>query len=163
MLVLLDENAMMFKETCDEDELFELVLRLAQHRVVPRGKDLADREMLFLAEWIRCRVRHVERGDRPIQWRRLRQILSSFGCELSTARGAGNRMNIVRMIEEPRMLRPRKRELTTQVKYSDEGRQATVVTVKKIRRDLLLDEEHGVDSQSFYSRGGVTPSGFIVK
>jgi len=161
MLVLLDENAMMMKEDCAEDELFELVLRLAQHKVVPRGKDLSDRETLFLAEWIKAHTRHIEKGERPVQWRRLRQILSAYGCQLTLLRG--NRVNITRVVQEPGRIRMRRRELTTQVKYTDEGREAPVHTVKKIRRDLHLDEEHGVDSQSFYAMRGPNPSLFIVK
>lgn len=164
LLVLLDENGMMLNEKCHEDELFELVLRLAQHRVTSGGRrGLADREVLFLAEWIRCRVRRVERGERPIQWRRLKQILASFHCDVALASGVGNRVNISRVVLESRRLVNRKRHLSTQVKYSDDGREAMVDTIKKIRRDLWLDDEHGIDSQSFYQRGGPTPLGFIVK
>jgi death-on-curing family protein len=161
MLVLLDENALMMKEDCLEDELFELVLRLAQHKIVAPGKDLADRETLHLAEWVRGHTRHIERGDRPVQWRRLRQILGGFGCEVALQQGV--RANIVRVIEEPGRLRTRRRTYATQVKYTDDGREAQVHTVKKIRRDLWLDEEHGVDSQSFYRMSGLMPSTFIVK
>jgi death-on-curing family protein len=161
MLALLDENAMTVKEDCVEDELFELVLRLAQHKVVSRGKDLADREMLFLAEWIRGHTRHIERGDRPVQWRRLRRILAGFDCQLTSS--PGGRVNVSRILEEPGRLRTRKRTLATQVKYTDEGREAQVHTLKKIRHDLWLDEEHGIDSQSFYRMGGLMPSAFIVR
>jgi death-on-curing family protein len=161
MLVLLDENAMMMTEECAEDELFELVLRLAQHKIVPSGKDLADRETLYLAEWIRAHARSIERGDRPVQWRRLRQILTGFGCELTLV--PGGKVNITRVIEEPRRLRTRRQTIATQVKYTDEGREAQLHTLKKIRRDLWLDEEHGVDSQSFYQMSGLMPSAFIVK
>lgn len=160
MLVLLDENGVM--PTCEEEELFELVLRLAQHRLVPRGNDLADREMLHVAEWLLARSRNVEKGDRPIQWRKLRQILRGYECDLWHPK-AGNRINVSRQVEEPGMFRRRKRTLTVQVKYTDEGREATVSAVKMLRRGLWLDEEHGIDSLDFYQRGGVSPSDFIVK
>jgi death-on-curing family protein len=162
LLVLLDENGLMVKESCEEDELFQLVLRLAQHRVVAKGRDLPDREVLYLADWIRCHTRRVELGERPVQWRKLKQILAAFNCSFAPA-GRGNRLNITRVHYEQRRLRSKKYELSTQVKYTDDGRQAMVDTVKKIRRDLWLDDEHGVDSQSFYQRGGLTPSQFIVK
>jgi len=162
MLVLLDENGVM--PTCDEDELFQLVLRLAQHKLVPRGKARADREVLHVAEWLQARSRNVEKGERPIQWRKLRQILSGYGCELSQPAGVGNRMNIRRNVEERGLFgRTRRRGLTTQVAYTDDGREAMVSTVKKIRHDLWLDEEHGIDSLDFYQRGGPSPSGFIVQ
>jgi len=162
MLVLLDENGIM--PTCDEDELFQLVLRLAQHKLVPRGKELADRETIHVAEWLHEKSRNVEKGERPIQWRKLRQVLRGFDCELSRPPGVGNRMNIRRIVEERGLFRRiRRRALTTQVVYTDDGREAMVGTVKKIRRDLWLDEEHGTDSLDFYQRGGPSPSDFIVK
>jgi death-on-curing protein len=161
MLVLLDENGIM--PECAEDDLFQLVLRLAQHKLVSLGKDLADREVVHVAEWLHVRCRNVEKGDRPIQWRKLRQILAGFGCELSQPK-VGNRINIRRTHEERgRLGRTRRRTLSTQVKYTDEGREALVDTVKKIRRDLWLDEEHGVDSLDFYQRGGPSAAGFIAK
>lgn len=162
MLVLLDENGIV--PTCEEDELFQLVLRLAQHRVVKRGRDLADREVIHIAEWLHGKSRHVEKGERPIQWRKLRQILGGFDCELRQPAGVGNRMNIHRIVGERGLFgRPRKRSLVTQVRYTDDGREAMIDTVKKIRRDLWLDESHGTDSLDFYQRGGPSPSEFIMK
>ena len=162
MLVVLDENG--FMPTCDEDELFELTLRLAQHRLVPRGRDLSDRETIRVAEWIHGNSRLVEKGDRPIQWRRLQQILRGFGCEMSSAAGVGNRLNIARSVSiRGRLGRQRSRELTTQVKFADAGRQASVDAVKRIRRDLMLDEGNGIDSLDFYQRGGPSPSTFIMQ
>jgi len=162
MLVLLDENGIM--PTCAEDELFQLVLRLAQHRLVTPGRDLADRELIHVAESLHAKSRNVEKGERPIQWRKLRQIVRGFDCELSQPSGVGNRMNIRRIVEERgRFGRIRKRGLSTQVAYTDDGREAMVGTVKKIRRDLWLDEEHGIDSLDFYQRGGPSPSAFIAK
>lgn len=161
MLVLLDENGVM--ATCDEDAVFQLVLRLAQHRLVTPGRDLPDREVMHVAEWLHMNSRNVEKGDRPIQWRKLRQILRGFDCELQHAAGVGNRLNIRRTVPERGLFgRTRQREVTTQVKFADDGRQATVDTVKRIRRDLRLDEEHGTDSLEFYQRGGPSPTGFIT-
>ncbi len=52
MLVLLDENEMQL--TCQEVELFRLVLLVAQHRLVPRGADdRADREVMEITRWIK--------------------------------------------------------------------------------------------------------------
>jgi death-on-curing family protein len=159
MLVLLDENGIML--TCEEDELFKLVVRLAQHKIVRSGRDLPDREMDFLAEWICENSRLVEKGDRAIQWRRLRQMLSAYGCEISHS---GTRVNIERTVEEKsRLGRIRRTPLRTQIKYTDDGREAQVHSVKKIRKDLQLDDEHGIDSQSFYRRPEVAASGFILK
>lgn len=120
LLVLLDENGIM--PECGEDELFQLVLRLAQHKVVPLGKDLADREAVHVAEWLPARCRNVEKGDRSIVWRKLRQILRSYGCDLWHPK-AGNRINVSRVVEEPGLFRrPRKRSLAV----AGEARRAPV-------------------------------------
>lgn len=159
MLVLLDENGFML--TCQEDELFKLVVRLAQHKVVNGGRDLADREMDYLADWICSNSRPTEKGDRPVQWRRLRQVLGAQGCDI---RLGGSRANIERTIEEKtRLGRVKRTVLRTQVKYTDDGRDVQVHTLKKIRKDLHMDDDHGVDSQSFYLGAEATASDFILK
>jgi death-on-curing family protein len=159
MLVLLDENGFML--ICDEDDLFRMVVRLAQHKVVPPGRDLPDREMSYLAEWICERSRGVDKSARPVQWRRLRQILRAFDCEVEIANG---KVNVERrLLEKARLGRTRARLVRTQVKYTDDGREATVQTIGKIRRDLELDDDHGVDSEQFYNRAGLVASAFIVK
>src|SRR5207253_10205662 len=89
MLVFLDENGLVI--TCDEDSLFKMLLQLAQHALVqgPR-EELSDRETLHVASWIASCARWLEKGDRALPWRRLRQILTSHGCEFEFPRGVGN-------------------------------------------------------------------------
>jgi death-on-curing family protein len=160
MLVLLDENGLTM--TCPEDDLFQFVLRLAQHKLVSTGADLSDRETLSAADWICSNSRNIEKGERPVQWRRLRQILKSYECEES--RNEGNRLNILRVIEEKRFLGLRRRHtLSVQVRYSEDGREAAISTIKTIRRQLRLDEENGIDSFDFYGQGAPSPSAFIVR
>jgi len=149
MLVLLDENGLLV--TCDEDEIFKFTLQVAQHRVVPRGADdRADREVLSIAEWVCSNARRVEKGERPIAWRRLKRILAAFTCEWEMAH-VGNRMNVSRTVKERRLFGvQRPRRLTTQLHYRDDGTEVERNSLNKIRRDLWLDEEHGIDSRSFY-------------
>jgi death-on-curing family protein len=164
MLVCLDENDVLF--TCDEDDLFRLVLTVAQHRLVDRRlPELADREVLELAKWICRNSRLIERRDRPLPWRRLKQILSTYGCAFSSG-GVGNRLNIERTVDRGRRflgLLPRRERLKIQVFYAGEGREAQRNTVAQIRRELELDEEHGVDSKTFYDGAATSPSEFIVE
>jgi death-on-curing family protein len=162
MLMLLDENGV--TANCDEDELFQFVVRLGQHKLVSFRTDLADREVLAIAEWICANSRPVECGDRAIQWRQLRQILTGYECELAHAAGVGNRMNISRTTQTRGFFgRGRRRPLRAQVRYADDGRDAQVETVKLIRHAMQLDEEHGIDSHDFYRQGGSAPCSFIVK
>jgi death-on-curing family protein len=166
LLVSLDENNLIL--TCHEDELFRLVLLLAQHKLVDeRLGELADRETLHLAEWIRQNSRLIEKGDRPLSWRRLRQILSSHDCEFDFPRGVGNRINVSRRITEWYFwgLARRPRVLQSQVFYGDDGRDAEPNTIAKIRKDLRLDETNGIDSKAFYDSDSQTSvvGDFIVR
>ncbi len=161
MLVLLDENGLML--TCDEETLFKLVLRVAQHQVVPRTHaELADREALWIADWIEGNSRSVEKGEWPLQWRKLKHVLAESGCSWIPA-SVGNRLNITRRVEGRTRLGFRtQRELSTQVKYLDDGREAPRHVLHKIRRDLELDEEHGIDSASFYGTAPKSVDDFII-
>jgi death-on-curing family protein len=164
MIVFLDENGLFF--SCNDDELFKLVLQLAQHALAKAPPhELADREVLTVAEWLRQRCRWIERGDRPVPWRRLRRILTDLGCELSQSSGVGNRMNISRTTTRKAgfFARTQVRRLETQTFYGSEGREVEKNTINKIRRDLELDEAHGVDSASFYDHAAAEPSEFISR
>lgn len=162
LLVVLDENGVML--TCDQESLFRLVVRLANHQLIAKHRtDQADREVKWIAEWIESNSRPVEKGERIVQWHKLKQILARFGATCSTARGRGNRMNIIR--ERPdsrRVLGIRARPLTVQVFYQDDGSDVSKSTLNAIRRALELDEEHGIDSASFYGDAGRSADEFIV-
>jgi death-on-curing family protein len=162
LLVFLDENGMQL--TCGEDDLFKLVLLVAQHRIIPRTADeRPDREALHLAGWIRSNSRRQEQGERVLKWVRLRRILAAFSCELESPGGVGNRINIQRKVVVPsRIGRTRATLLTTQVFYAGDGTDVERNTAAKIRRDLHLDDEHGVDSRSFYGMEVRATQDFIV-
>lgn len=162
LLVFLDENGM--RLTCAEDDLFKLVLLVAQHRIVPRTADeQPDRETLYLASWIKTNSRRLEQGERVLKWVRLRRILAEFKCEMDFAGGVGNRINIQRKILMPRRIgKSRPLELSTQVFCAGDGTDVERNTVAKIRHDLYLDDEHGVDSKSFYGMEVRSAQDFIV-
>lgn len=163
MLVALDENGLVV--TCPEDELFKLVLQLAQHALTngPRA-ELPDREVLAVARWLETCVRRVVKGDRPLAWWRLKRILSSYSCTYENP-SAGNKINIIRVKKAKRsgtLFRTTRREtLRTQIAYAGDGTEADRNTVNKIRNDLELDEEHGIDSAVFYDNRVTSQSEFI--
>ncbi len=160
MLVLLNENELML--TCHEDELFKLVLQIAQHQITDHTlSELADREVLAIADWIKENVRPIERGDKPIPFRKLRQILGKHGCTFDHSR-TGSNMKITRVIK-PKKLFSRQIILTTNISYGREGREVARTTVNKVRADLQLDEEHGIDSAAFYEDLPCPVDEFIVK
>ena len=161
MLVFLDENG--FFPDFDQDEVFKLVLRVAQHRITTYHPDnLADREVLAITDWLCHHCRIVEKGDRTIPFRKLRPILISYGCKLDSR--IGNKINITQTIKKKRFLSVLEREKTlcVQVPYHNEGQDVAKSTIKKIRKALHLDDNHGIDSRAFYSKEPVMASGFIA-
>ncbi len=164
MLVFLDENGVV--PTCNEDELFKLVLQVAQHRITdPAKQDMSDREVFAITEWLCRRIRLVVKGETPIPWRRLRKILAAYGCDFQFPGGVGNRIKISRSVIKQRGWFGRKRveTLHTHVAYGDEGRETDVSTIKKIREDLHLDDIHGVDSHDFYGKEPARVVDFIAR
>lgn len=160
MLVSLELNDLTL--TCEEDEVFSMVLKVSAHATPASGpsSDRGDRETLWIAEWIDANSRRKGHGDRPLQWRKLRATLRQFGCISQVV--AGNRIEIVRVLEPAGLLRSGVR-LSGKYKYTDEGREAPASVVREIRRDLRLDDDNGVDSGAFY-QGELSPAGaFIVK
>jgi death-on-curing family protein len=159
MLVMLDQNGLV--PICNEDELFKLVLQVAQHRITDiYPEHLADREVLAIADWIFERSRLVEKGERPIPWRRLRGILRAYHCDMERLTG---RMNITRKLKETGIFGLTKTiTLQTQVFYGDDGRDVKVDAIKTLREELHLDDMHGVDSYNFYSNP-TEPADFIAK
>jgi len=151
--------------TCTQAELFRFILRVAQHRIVSLGRDLADREVAWIAEWICANVREVDKSERPLRWRRLRRLLADFDCEVRPAPGVGHRVNVIRTIRTGTgfLGRPKVRTLRTQVQSAGDGTDADRSTIKKIRGDLELDDDHGIDSLVFYQASQEQiAEGFIV-
>lgn len=164
MLVFL--NAHGFVLTCDEDELFKLVLQLAQHALVsgPRN-ELADREVLEVSRWLKTRVRKIEKGDRPIKWRHLRRLLASRGCVCNEVTGGGNRIDISRQVVRAKrglFGRDKVHVLRSNLANVSDGREIDLGVLKRIRRELELDEGHGIDAGAFYDDAPTSPSEFIV-
>jgi hypothetical protein len=151
MLVFLDKNDWIL--TVEEGELYDLLLHLADHKLVSRDGDIlvgADAEALYLAAWLQSRIRRVVRREHPLQFRQLRAILTTYGCTFEHPPGRGNRINI------------RRGSIQTQVYYRNEGEDVEKNTIQKVRKDLELDEEYGYDSDIFYNRGPRIPE-FINK
>jgi death-on-curing family protein len=162
-LVLLDENGFML--TCSEDEVFQFVLKIAQHQICETNYvDLPDQEVLDIAQWINRNSRNIERGERTITYRKLKQILSHYNCSFEHVK-AQCKMKISRTIEIPKKgLFGRKytKQLVSFAHYVEDGRDVRKSTINKIRADLQLDEEHGVDSAGFYDSSPLSVDDFII-
>jgi death-on-curing family protein len=160
VLVFLDENG--FFPEFDQDDVFKLLLQIAQHRVVDVFQsDLPDREVLAIADWFAGKCRVVEKGERPIPFRKLRQILVSYGCKVDPV--ITGKINIQHHWIEPSVwsirsvFQKRKKNLQFQISYIGDGRDIPLSIIKKIRKELYLDELHGIDSHAFYNKETHTP------
>ena len=161
LLVFLDENGQML--TSDEDEVFKLLLRIAQHRVAENPAAEPDEEVSAIARWIFNNSRHVEKGERPIPWRRMKQILTGFNCTFHSHGQHGAKIQICRTKKERVGIlgRSREVELKANEKHWEDGNDVPKLMVKRIRQALHLDEEHGVDSRAFYSQESLGVHDFI--
>ena len=153
-----------FRLTCRQNEAFQIVLKLAKHKLVDisasRYPDLADREMLELSQWLNQNSRRIEKGELVIKWHELKRILSKFGVEIQYTSGGGSFIDLTRTDSSPNKNSKRTTRrirkptiLYTQVNFTADGRDVSRNTIRKIRKDLKLDEESGIDSRDFYSKG----------
>ena len=158
-LVFLDENGLVL--TCSEDQLFRFVLLVAKHKVAKdRRYYSSDYETLAVAEQLYKWSRVVRKAERTMTFLKLRPILEGYDCTVSIKSG---RAVVVR--EAPQ--RPRRffsrRQLRSDVPYRDDGTDVPLSVIKKVRRDLELDHEHGYDESDFYSKKPLRIDGFIAK
>jgi death-on-curing family protein len=159
-LVFLDKNHLF--PDIDENEVFKLLLQIAQHGIVdPFQLNLADREVLFIAEWLCDHCRFVEKGESVIPFQKLRRILTSHQCNVEDPT-VGNKVSITREVERGTWWK-KKIKLHTQISYNGDGRTVPKNTVKKLREALYLDDLHGIDSRAFYNQEPTIVTDFIAR
>lgn len=159
-LVFLERNHYLLES--DEFELFQFVLKVAKHDLCDHfdGPFGADREVAAISEWFFEHIRPVQTGDHRLQFRDLRRILNHYQCRIQLL--PGSRVLITRVVSREGWFLRRGRRLQSHNFYAGEGRDVELNTLQRIRRDLWLDEVHGVDSHTFYgSEPGITE--FIAK
>ena len=141
----MDKNGFLLETT--QDELYDLLLQIASHRLRYDDEDChlegADAETKYIASWLYFRTREIQIRERRPQWRQLRKILQHYDCELDVAQG--NRINITRG------------QLRTQVAFRNWGTDVEIEVIRKVRTDLELNEENGYDSDIFYNRDAKIP------
>ncbi|MHB1807864.1 MAG: type II toxin-antitoxin system death-on-curing family toxin [Solirubrobacteraceae bacterium] len=162
-LAHLDKNNLVLRTT-KQTELFNLMIAVADHtivhsvikvgrnteRIVRRGTP--DEEVKAIADWLRCRVDPITRGEKPITYRELRQILGNFGFSLY-ARSNG-KVDICRSETRRTLLLKKTRDKTLMaIRWPGEGRTVPIGEIKHVRQTLKLCEEDGITRDSFYANG----------
>jgi death-on-curing protein len=169
MLAHLDRNGLCLYGVSQKD-LYLFMLSVADHTIGLRGdprrhdgghsRRRADDQVDAISGWLKRRVQEVKRGDKPIAFRNLRQILVGFGFEFGTI--SSNKVEVMRVeIQKPSLLRREAREVRRRVGwigYRDEGTDVSVKDLKDIRRMCYLTEADGVDSDAFYNGTAVVDS-----
>lgn len=161
-LAHLDRNRLVL-QAVKQRELFRLMLAVASHTVVQHrvkvGRETtlvprratADEEVVAIAEWLRPRVTKITRGETPVTYRELRQILSNFGFSLHLMK---NQKMAVCAEARRRLFRrspPPKTRMA--LEWPGEGRTVSIGQIKHIRKTLHLQEEDGVTRETFYGKG----------
>lgn len=164
MLVHLDKNRLCLHQT-REAELYQLMVAIADHSVGLRpdprrpDKDLkrrtADQEVAAIREWLQRRTAKLTRGERPITYRQLRQVLSRFGITLKNPHS--NSIDIVKAEQKRTLLRGMKvvEKRLGSIGYRDEGTEVSFKDLRNLRQTCDLTEEDGVDSEAFYDGADV--------
>ncbi|MBX3436289.1 MAG: type II toxin-antitoxin system death-on-curing family toxin [Planctomycetaceae bacterium] len=153
LLVFLDRNGRIMES--NQGDLFRQMVLVAAHEILNPDVTYiarADHEVLAINGWIIHFSRSVRKDERSVPWRTMRNILKDHGCVLLDDRG--EKVRIVRRVRESTgrgiFRRPRERELQSFYKNTGDGREVPRSQIKRIRHELWLDEEHGVDSEIFY-------------
>lgn len=158
MLCHLDRNDRTLRPNVSQDDLYELMKKVAGHGFTDYGshrRDQSDWEVVQLATWIRNRVRPIDRSERLVTFRELRTILQRFGFHLENP--AGSRIDVMKYeeVDERTWFFKRRKEVRRRITRIPWPRDGAVVgrpALREIRLACGLTEDmHGVDSQMFYA------------
>ena len=168
-LIHLEKNGYM-PSSVSHNEFYDLMINLAKHTIhlfcpketkIITGKKhsfnnliTADDEVSILGCWLNHKTRLVNKGERPITYRRLRQILPKFNCYF----GEPNK-NFIDVYKKEIIsksiigIKFGTKEIVSRkcnLSYPGEGAVLPKDSLKKLRRDCDLDLEDGIDSEVFY-------------
>lgn len=164
----LDGNGISFTSKVKRDDLYKLMLGIAGEggsivgglrrstRATRRNQDL---EIDEIDRWLADRTRRIEKGEkRNITFAQLYKLIDSFEHLKIGSNRKGNYLEVFE--KRKRMLGGEKWSVVYKIPCPGDGRTVPVQEIKDARKALGLDEEHGVDSYSFYGTQTVI-DGFI--
>ncbi len=137
------------------DDLFRWMVRVAAHELLDASRTYvapADHEVLAISNWIAAATRQVRKDERAVPWRVMRKILRDYGCSVNEGKGEKVRIERTIRVKSTRgIFKTTKNETLVSFHINTgDAREVPKTQIKKIRQDLHLDEEHGVDSEMFY-------------
>lgn len=166
LLCHLDKNDLTLTENVTQDELYSFMRKLAAHDFAPRltRPDSSDVEVAKVTQWLRGRVRRVERSERRITYRELRVVLRKYNFELENPKGNGIDIVKYELKRKWPIFGPfvEVRTRCGHITYPGDKKVVGKDLMKRIRRMCRLTEEDGIDSATFYS-GKTHLDQFITK
>jgi death-on-curing protein len=158
MLSHLDKNDRTFDSSVSQEDLYDLMRKIAGHGFVDMKadtRDQSDGEVAEIAAWLRRRTRRIERFERLVTHRELRSILQRYGFQLENL--DHNRIDIVKCeeVEEGWLLFKRTKQVKTRViriPWPKDGATVGKQVLRSVRVACKLTEEmDGIDSAHFYA------------
>jgi len=115
-------------------------------------KNKPDKEVLFIADFLRKNTRTIDKNEYIITYRDLNTILHRFNYGLMNQEK--NRIDLIHFEDEYKgFLRREKRTIQKRINSIDFpgwGRQVCIREIKRIRKLTYLTHEDGVDSDEFF-------------
>jgi prophage maintenance system killer protein len=141
MLVSLERNGLLLVSVTEE-QLYEFATAVAAHRfeTYPVGDRSADSEVKGIAAFLATHTRQKVKGDHNFKFPEFRKMLEEQGCVFDKPKN--NFIKVIRITPIGRK--------STRMGYPKRDFNVGVSDVKRVRRNLELDDEHGVDSGAFY-------------
>ena len=141
-LYYLGENGFVV-DKCNDDEMFEFTRQIAAHEIAENRED----ELSEISSWLSKNSRRHVKGEKPLKYDQLKSILQNFDFEVSLQdEGIHIYGNHIHQNNPFRII--------LKGKYGAED--YDIQYISKIRKELNLTYEYGIDSAKFYGRKGIT-------
>lgn len=135
---LLAQESQWLDHSSDE-AMFEFTRKAAAHELTANRLD----ELPFIAQWLEANSRKAVKGEHPLKYGELKQILQQFGYTIDSP--DGQHLSICKDGEH----------VTRIIKQGIKGfRPYHTDYVSELRKRLKLTPEHGIDSARFYGHKG---------
>lgn len=127
-------------EKCDDDTMFDFTRQVAAHEICSRRED----ELSVIVDWLGKNSRRVMKGDKPLSYLELREVLRRFDFEIEED---GVRFVI---LKDGEVVEKILKKGTQGVEDYDPG------YIARMRKNLGLTIEYGIDSARFYGQKGIS-------
>jgi len=151
-------------------ELEQMILRIATHTLVDTlslklknicQQNAHDSQITAISLYMQPYISSIKRGERPISYRRLEEILKRYGYLLKNR--DARHVEVFKRIERKRLFSSKldihEQKITT-ITYHGPSETVGWDTIKHVRKECELREEDGCDSNSFYNDADII-DGFI--